>query len=125
MINKKRIVPIQRTDLLTLVGTVFGLGGTSYTVAASSDVEGTFALTGSGDIGNILCDQPLASCNFASGVTAGVVYFVAAKDYRGFSINGTATVTAGATVIKDCATLYKATLSSGTVTIAAVSPIAS
>lgn len=123
MINNKRVVPIVNKDYLTLVGEIFALGGTSYTALQASDVEGTFTAIGTGDIGNVLAAQPLKSLNFASGVTAAVVYFVAAYDYVGFAINGTATVTAGATVKADAITLYKATLSSGTVTIAAVSPV--
>lgn len=125
MINKNRIVPITRTDLLTLIGTIFGLAGTSYTSLQALDVEGNFKKTGSGDVGNILCAQPVKSFEFASGVTAGVAFFVAACDYEGFKVAGTAVTTAGATVKADCATVYKATLSSGDVTIAAVSPIAS
>lgn len=123
MINNDRIVPIQKVDLLTMVGIILGLNGTSYNVVASSDVEGDFSVTGTGDVGNLLADQPVQALDFASGVTAAVVYFVAAYDYKGFSINGTA-VTPTGSVDADGVTLYKATLSSGSITIAAVSPVA-
>ena len=122
MINANRIVPIVKTDFLTLIGMIFGINGTSYTKLAALDVDGNFKKTGSGDVGNILCDQPVKSFDFASGVTAGVAYFVAAHDYEGFKVAGTAVETAGADVVADGISLFKATLSSGNVTIAAVSP---
>ena len=122
MINGKRIVPVTKTDLLTLVGTVLGLIGTSYDVAESGDVEGNFVVTGTGDVGNLLADQPVKTLDFASGVTAGVVYFVADYDFEGFKVAGVAVETDD--VKADATTLYTATLSSGDVTVAAVSPIA-
>ena len=125
MINKNRIVPIQKVDFLTLVGIILKIANVSYGVIASKDVAGTFDVTGSGAAGNKLADQPLKTCDFKSGVTGAVVYFVPAYDYEGFKIAGTAVDTAGATVAKDGCTLYTATLSGGTVTIAAISPIAS
>lgn len=123
MINNDRIVPVQKIDLLSLIGTVLGLHGTSYTVLPATDVEGDFEVTGSGDAGNKLANQPLKSLDFKSGVTAGTVYFVAAFDYEGFKVAGVdATYGEGATVKKDGVTLYKAVLGSGTVTITAITP---
>ncbi len=124
MINNNRIVPILRTDYLTLIGTILKIANVSATVINAKDVEGTFEVTGSGNAGTKLADQPVKSLDFKSGVTAGVVYFVADFAYDGFKVAGTAVETAGATVKKDAATLYTATLSSGTVTIAAISPVA-
>ena len=126
MINKERIVPVKRTDLLTLIGTVMALIGTSYAVLKSSDVEGDFTVTGSGAAGNKLCDQPVKSLDFASGVTGGTVYFVPDYAYEGVKIAGVAAVPAegSADVDANGADLYKAVLSSGSVTITAVSPIA-
>lgn len=123
MINSDRIVPIVKIDLLSLIGTIFGLNGTTYTVAAASDANGDFTITGTGDVGNKLANQPVKSLDFASGVTAGAVYFVADYNYEGFKVAGTAVTTTGATVKADGATLYKATLSSGGVAIAAVTPV--
>lgn len=119
MINKDRIVPVQKTDLLTLYGTTMKLAGTSFTVA-NATAPGTFTVTGTGDVGNILVSEPVKKLNFASGVTAAVVYFTAGYDYEGFSINGVYEEPAGgsATVNNDLATLYTATLSSGDITIA-------
>lgn len=125
MINNDRIVPVQKIDLLSLLGTVLGLIGTSYTVLASSDVEGTFSVTGTGAAGNLLANQPVKTLDFASGVTSGTVYFVAAYDFAGITVAGAAATIAegSATVEPDGGTLYKAVLSSGSVTVSAVTPV--
>ena len=53
MINKdNRIVPIVKTDFLSLIGTTLALIGTSYAVIESADVKGTFQVTGTGAAGN-------------------------------------------------------------------------
>lgn len=126
MINNDRIVPIQKTDLLSLIGTVLTIANVSYGVIASTDVEGDFEVTGSGAAGNKLANQPVKSLDFKSGVTSGTVYFVASYDYEGFKVAGAdATYGSGSvTVVKDGATLYKAVLGSGEVTITAVTPVA-
>ena len=46
MINTQRIVPIQKVDFLTLIGTVMTLANVSYSVLASSDIDGDFTVTG-------------------------------------------------------------------------------
>lgn len=127
MINNDRIVPIMKMDLLTMFGTILALHGTSYSVLASSDVAGDFSVTGTGAAGNKLANQPVKSLDFASGVTSGTVYFVAAYDYAGITVAGAAATIAdgSATVIPDGATLYTAALASGEVTITAVSPVVS
>ena len=125
MINNDRIVPIQKIDFLSMIGTILTLHGTSYAVLAASDVEGTFSVTGSGAAGNKLAAQPVKSLDFASGVTSGTVYFVAAYDYAGITVNGSTSYgNDSATVKADGITLYKAVLSSGDVTVTAITPIA-
>ena len=119
MINDKRIVPITKTDLLTMIGTAMVLAGTSVS-AVSASAPGEFTVTGSGSVGNKLADEPVKALNFASGVTAAVVYFIADYDYEGFAVNGTKVTTSGATVDPDGVTLYTATLATGAVTIAKV-----
>ena len=125
MINKDRIVPIQKTDLLSLIGTVLTIANVSYGVLASTDIEGDFEVTGSGAAGNKLANQPVKTLDFKSGVTGGTVYFVAAYDYAGIKVAGVAATIAdgSATVKNDGATLYKAVLASGEVTISAVTPV--
>lgn len=125
MINKDRIVPIQKMDLLTMIGTILALHGTSYAVLAASTIEGAFSVTGSGAAGNKLANQPVQTLDFASGVTSGTVYFVAAYDFAGITVAGAAATIAdgSATVDPDGVTVYKAVLGSGEVTITAVSPV--
>ena len=122
MVNKDRIVPIQKMDLLSMIGTAMKLAGTSFSVIEADNVDGDFSVTGSGAAGNKLANQPLKSCDFKTGVTSGTVYFVAAYDYEGFKKAGNAPTMAGATVKPDGVTLYSATLSSSTVTIAQITP---
>lgn len=118
MINEDRIVPVQKTDLITLYGTIMKLAGTSV-AAAEAVAPGVFALT-SGN-GNLLANEPVKTLDFGEAVTAAVVYFVPSYDYEGFSVAGTAVETAGADVEADGSSLYTATLATGTVTIAKVS----
>lgn len=129
MINKDRIVPVQKIDFLSLVGLILGIGGTSYGILAASDVEGDFSATGTGDIGTKIANQPVKSLDFASGVTAGTIYFVADYAFEGITVAGAAATFNSSyldndDVLKDGITLYKAALSSGTVTLTAVTPIA-
>ncbi len=117
MINDKRIVPITKTDLLTMIGTTMVLAGTSVS-KISAGAPGEFNPT-SGS-GNMLADEPLKKLNFGSSVTSAVVYFIPDYNYEGFEINGSAVTTSGATVDADGCTLYSATLATGAITIAKV-----
>lgn len=119
MINNDRIVPITAVDLITMYGLILKLAAsTAPTALTADDTEGDFTV--STNSATVLCSEPVKSLNFGSAVTAGTVYFVPAYDYSGFSLNGTAATTAGATVDPDGRTLYSATLSSGTITVAKV-----
>lgn len=127
MVNTDRIVPITKIDYLSMIGTAMKLASTSFSVLAASDAEGTFTVTGTGAAGNKLANQPAKSIDFASGVTSGTVYFVASNDFTGITVAGAAATidtegVALANVAKDGVTLYTAALSSGTVTITAVTP---
>ena len=119
MINENRIVPIQVTDLLTMYGNILTIAGVSVTAVQATDV-GVFDIT-SGS-GNLIAAEPIKSFNFGSSVTSFTLYFVADYDYEGFTSNGTAATIADndVEVNPDGRTLYKAVLSSGTVTITKV-----
>lgn len=117
MINNDRIVPIQRKSLLDMVNFVLTAAGVSHGVITDG-ITGEFTVTGSGDIGNKLANEPVKKLDFASGVTAGVIYFVADFDYDGFYVAGTKVTTTGAEVANDAVTVYTATLSGGGVAIA-------
>lgn len=119
MINQDRIVPITAVDLLTMYGLVLALSAdTAPTALEATDTEGNFAVTTNNV--TLLANEPVKTLDFGTAATAGTVYFVAAYDYAGFSINGTAIATTGATVNADGRTLYSATLASGAVTIAKI-----
>ena len=130
MINKNRIVPVMKTDLLTLYGTMLAIASVSASVLASTDIAGDFSVTGTGSAGTFLCDQPVKTIDIPVAVTACTVYFVAAYDFAGLTVAGSAATFNSSyldndDVLADAATLYKAVLSSGTVTLTAVSPVAS
>lgn len=122
MINSNRIVSVTNTDLVTLYGTILtlALAADSQSIAKidAATSDGQFAMT-SGS-GNLIASEPVKTFDFGESVSSAVVYFVAAFDYEGFSVAGTAVTTAGVDVAADGKTLYSATLSTGTVTIAKV-----
>ena len=127
MINNDRIVPIQKIDLLSMFGTILAIANVSFGVLAATDVEGDFSVTGTGAAGNKLANQPVKTLDFASGVTGGTVYFVPAYDFAAITVAGAAATIDDAgldldDVQPDGATLYKAVLASGEVTITAVTP---
>ena len=117
MINSNRVVSVTRTDLLSLYATMLQVKGGLSLAKISATNPGEFVLsTGSG---NKIADEPIKSLEFGS-VTSMVIYFVPALDFDGFYVSGTKKVLAGDDVDADSATLYTATLSDGTVTIAKV-----
>ena len=124
MINNDRIVPIQKIDYLSLIGTVLNIASVSYSVLASTDIEGDFSVTGTGAAGTFLANQPVKSLDFASGVTGGTVYFVASYDFDAITVAGAAATfaSASADVVADGVTLYKAVLATGEVTVSVITP---
>lgn len=117
MINANRIVPVQSTDLLSLYATMLKVAQVSATKISATN-PGEFTQAASGN--TVFCDEPVKKFNFGASVTSAMVYFVAAYDYEGFTVNGSPATTAGVSVEKDGSTLYTATLSSGTLTFAKV-----
>ena len=109
MINNERIVPVVRTDLLTLLGNMFVIAGTTIAAAESTNI-GEFTVASAS--GNYIANEPVRQFNFASGTSA-VVYFLADYEYDGFYIAGTKVATTGTAVVADGKTLYSATLSGG------------
>lgn len=118
MINSDRIVPITKTDLITMYANMLVIAGTSVSAVNANDASGVFEI--SEGSGNLIASEPVNSCDFGEDVTAAVLYFVPGYDYAGFSVNGTAVETSGATVDPDGVSLYTATLATGAVTIAKV-----
>lgn len=123
MINTNRIVPVSATDLISLYGLILlqDSNNSGLTALAANNAEGDFQIT-SGSAA-LLASEPVKTCDIdatASSVSSATLFFVPAYDYAGFSIDGVAVQTAGAQVSADGRTLYKATLSTGTITLAKV-----
>lgn len=118
MINTDRIVPVEKIDLISLYGLILLQDSNNSSMAAlqASTVDGQFAC----GTGVKLAAQPVKTCNFTG--STGTLYFVPAFDYAGFTVGGSAATIADndVEVEADGHTLYKAVLSSGTVTITQV-----
>lgn len=117
MINTNRIVPVVKTDLLTLYGTILKIANVSVTALAATDTDGNFEQ--STNNATVICTEPVKSFNFTSTAVGGKVYFVPANNFEGFK-NGTTPIYINGTVDADGATLYTATFSSGVITYAKV-----
>lgn len=119
MINTNRIVPITAVDLISMYGLILLQDSNNSGLAAvqASDVDGDFTIS---TTGIKLAAQPVKSVNIT--VASATLYFVADYAYEGFTVNGSAATIADndVEVVADGRTLYKAVLSSGTVTITQV-----
>lgn len=119
MINTDRIVPVTKTDLLSLYGVILAPANASLEKLAADDVLGDFSVNAASKV--YLANEPVKSVTFGSAITAGTVFFVAANDYTGFKKTGaTLTVTAPDEGILTDGTLYKAVLSTNALTITKV-----
>lgn len=119
MINNDRIVPIQVIDLVSMYGLILTMNSNNSGLAAL-DATNPEIFEVEASAGSVLiADEPVKTLDFATGYSAGTVYFVPAYDYVGFTINGSAVTpeSGSATVNPDGRTLYKAVLASGKVTI--------
>ncbi len=117
MLNADKIVPVQKTDLLTLYGTVLNIANIS--AEKLSGANGVYQVKTNSKV--YIADAPVKSLDFdatASSLTAGTVYFVADYDFEKVTKDGTA-VTSTA-VVADASTLCKAVLDSGSVTVSKV-----
>lgn len=122
MINNDRIVPVTKIDLISLYGLILKQDSNNATLAklSAKTVDGDFQIT-SGSA-PLLANQPVKTFDIdatASSVSACTLYFVPDYGYKGFTIDEVAANPAAgsAEVVADGATLYKAVLSSGSVTI--------
>lgn len=122
MINNDRIVPIQKIDYLSMIGTILTLNNTTFSVLETTDSEGDFTVTGTGAAGTFLANQPVLSLEFPTAVTGATIYFVAAYGYAGMTRNGAALTPTG-DIEPDGITLYKAVFASNAVTVTAVTPV--
>lgn len=122
MINNDRIVPVTRTDLLSLYSAM--LTAASITIAklaatAPAEFDVKSAATA------LIADEPVKTLDIdatASSISSATIYFMAAEDFKGFSIDGTAIEFAEGSVdiVNGSGDLYKAVLATGAVTVTKV-----
>ncbi len=120
MINKDRIVPVQKIDLLSLYGLILQQSNATLAAVDSATVEGDFEITAAAT--PLIADEPVKSVDFASDVSTATLYFVAAYDYAGFTINEAAVTPTVPEegILADGKTLYKAELASSAIEITKV-----
>ena len=108
-----RIVPVHRSDLISLYYAMFAIGASAPTKITATE-PGVFAITAAG-----LCVEPVKNAKITA--TSGVIYFVPAFDFEGFTNGNDAAITiAGAEIEADGRSLYSLTISSGTYTAAKI-----
>lgn len=120
MINANSIVPPAATDLMTLYSVILKQdSNNSGLVKLAAIAPGEFSQETNSAVA--LANEPVTELDFASGVTAGTVYFVPALDFKGFSLAGVATEFSGTINENGIGSdLYKAVLSSGSITVSKV-----
>mgnify|MGYP003303473231 CR=1 FL=1 len=120
MINTNRVVPIQAVDLISMYGLILQQNNSTLAAVSSNTVEGDFNITSAST--PLILNEPVNSVNIASGVSSATIYFVAGYNYQGFTVNNVAATVADndVEVNPDGKTLYKAVLSTGTITITQV-----
>ncbi len=120
MFNSNREIPTSSTNLGYLYSVILAQdSNNSGMVKAVATDPGVFEIK-TGSI--VLANEPVKTLDIANSISAIKIYFVASFDYEGITQNGSPVTIAdgSATVDKDGNTLYSATLSSGSVTIAKI-----
>lgn len=121
MINEDRIVPVSKTDLISLYGLILKVANVDVAKLDATGT-GTFEISQALTTDYVLADEPVKSLNIASTVTSASIYFVAAYDFEGFTVGeASATIASGSVdVDADGNTLYLAVLANGEITISKV-----
>lgn len=124
MINSDRIVPVTKTDLISLYSTILlqASGNSGLVKLVSDDIAGNYQIKTNNAVA--IADQPVVSCDIdatASSVSACTLYFMADPAFTGFTIDGVAVEAAeGSVDVVADGSLYKAVLASGDITITKV-----
>lgn len=121
MINTDRIVPVTAVDLISLYAFILTMNSNNSSLAAVAATDpGVFEVETAST--PLIANEPVKSLDIASGVSSATIYFVPSYDYEGFTVNEAAATIADNDVVvnPDGRTLYKAVLSSGTITITQV-----
>lgn len=124
MINSDRIVPVTKTDLISLYSTILlqASGNSGLAKLTSTDIAGNYQIKTNNGV--LIADQPVVSCDIdatTSSVSACTLYFMADPAFTGFTIDGVAEeAAAGSVDVVADGSLYKAVLASGDITITKV-----
>lgn len=121
MINAERIMPVTKTDLISLYSVILAQNSeySAYLLHLAADsVDGCFKCDSAG---LFIADQPLKSCDFGTFEDPVRVFFVADDHFSGFSIDGVK-VTPSASSVEVIAdgSLYSVTVANNTLTVAKV-----
>lgn len=116
MLNNDRIVPVTKTDLLSLYRMIIQYSGQSINVLQPEDGDAAFMCPAGYNIAAV----PLKSFDFSGGNT-GSIYFVAERGYVGCTNENFYKSAFSDEVVPDGVTLYQATLSGQSYTISKVS----
>lgn len=121
MINTDRIVPVTKTDLITLYGNIMTLAG-STVAALKATNPGEFEVEEAPANGSLLAAEPVTTLDIDADVSAVTVYFIPAYDFAGFTVGGAAATIADGSdeVDADGSSLYTAALATGEITITKV-----
>ena len=121
MINNDRIVPVTKTDLITLYGNILTLAG-STVAALEATAPGVFEVAEAPQSGSLLAAEPVKTLDIDADVSAVTIYFVAGYDFEGFTVGGAAaTIAVGSDEVNaDDTTIYTAVLATGQITITKV-----
>ena len=120
MINTDRVVPVMATDLISLYAVILKQdSNNSGLVKLAASAPGEF--TQSTNSAVAIAAEPVTKLDFAAAATAGTVYFVPSLDFKGFSLAGVDTDYTGTIDENGIGSdLYKAVLSSGTITVSKI-----
>lgn len=116
MINDKRIVPVQATDLLSLISTICALASVTVTKLVASGI-GLFTVSSAATA--LLAAEPAKKINITNAVSSATIYFIADYDFDDIYLNGVAADVKD-DVVADGHTLLKAVLDTGVVTVTKV-----
>ena len=111
---RDRLVPIERTDLMNMYYSILSLTSDNAPAVIQATAPGVFAISEAG-----FCQEPVESAVVT--LASGDFYFVPAFTFAGFVISDEVVTTTGDDIAPDGATLYKATVADGGITIAKVS----
>lgn len=127
MVNKDRIIPVTKVDLLSLYATIITLRGimsgqnTGFPVLSATSVDGEFDFTAAATPVGGLCNQPVKSIKVGNA-GIGSVFFIPDYDYEGIYVNGQLAEVTGDVVDASSANLYMAVADEDAIVIQAVTP---